>query len=164
MPGISHFELTVRDLDRSLGFYRDLLGVRVALEGTTERVFPIAGRLRIYQQATREFRFAVLDPAAEPAAFGLSPVPTIVLLCPLGDPPTGEAIKVDQVGITHFGLWVDELDALHERLTGQGLVFLEPPHTMMTTPQGTVRSAFTQDPDRILVQLDEFVARPSPGS
>jgi hypothetical protein len=58
---------------------------------------------------------------------GLSHVdaPTIVLLCPLGTPPEGSSIKVDQIGITHFGLWVHGLDALYEELKGNGVTFLE---------------------------------------
>jgi hypothetical protein len=32
----------------------------------------------------------------------------------------------------------------------------------MTTPDGTLRSAFAQDPDGLIVQLDEFVPRSSP--
>jgi len=161
LNGVSHFELTVRDLERSLGFYRDLIGFRVVQEGTTDRVFPNSSRLKIYEQPEREFRFAVLDCSADPVPFGLSAVPTIVLLSPLGPAPNGESIKVDQIGITHFGVWVNGLDAVVGHLEGHGVRFLEPPHTMVTLPHGTVRSAFTQDPDGIMIQLDEFMPGPA---
>ncbi len=154
---MSHFEITVRDLDRSLGFYRDQLGLPVVLEGTSDQVFPSTGRLRIYEHAERVFRFAVVAASAQPEPMGHGAAPTVVLLSPLGDPPTGASIKVDQVGITHFGIWVDDLDTLYERLEGEGVPCLEPPHTLLTTPEGIWRSAFLQDPDGVIVQLDEFV-------
>jgi catechol 2,3-dioxygenase-like lactoylglutathione lyase family enzyme len=160
--GVSHFELTVRDLARSLRFYRDLLGLRVVQEGATDRAFPNAARLRIYEQAPREFSFAVLDCSPKPVPFGLSATPTIVLLSPLGEPPSGASIKVDQIGITHFGLWVHGLDAVVKHLERHEVPCLEPPHTMVTTREGTVRSAFAQDPDGVIVQLDEFIAHPAP--
>lgn len=162
--GISHIELTVGDLERSLAFYRDLLGLHVLQQGTTDQVFPNAAKLGIYRQLEREFRFAVLHQDATPAPFGLSAAPTIVLLSPLGDPADGASIKVDQIGITHLGLWVQGLDAVDEDLRGRGVTFLEGPHTMIELPHGTVRSAFAQDPDGIIIQLDEFVPRPAPAS
>jgi catechol 2,3-dioxygenase-like lactoylglutathione lyase family enzyme len=155
--GVSHIELTVQDFERSMHFYHDLLGLRVLQEGTTDQAFPNTGQLRIYEQPHRQFRFAVLHYSTEPAPYGLSGAPIIVLLSPLGAPPNGTSIKVDQIGITHLGLWVHGLDALYEDLKGQGVRFLEPPHTLMTTPEGTVRAAFSQDPDGIIIQLDEFV-------
>jgi catechol 2,3-dioxygenase-like lactoylglutathione lyase family enzyme len=156
--GVSRIELTVRDLERSLHFYRDLLGLRVLQEGTSDQAFPNTARLRIYEQPNREFRFALLHYRVEPAPYGLSAAPTIVLLSPLGTPPNGTSVKVDQIGITHLGLWVHRLDALYDELKGGGVMFLEPPHTLITTPEGTVRAAFAQDPDGIIIQLDELVA------
>ena len=66
-------------------------------------------------------------------------------------PPTGTSIKADQVGITHIGLWVDNLDAIYAALKSQGGPFVVPPHVLLQTPTGGVRSAFALDPDGILV-------------
>lgn len=66
-------------------------------------------------------------------------------------PPTGTSMKADQVGITHIGLWVDNLDAVYAALKSQGVPFVVPPHVLLQTPTGGVRSAFALDPDGILV-------------
>jgi len=68
---------------------------------------------------------------------------------------SGTSIKADQVSITHIGLWVHGLDAVYEDL--KGVKFVVPPHTLIKTPTGEVRSAFSLDPDGILIQLDEIV-------
>jgi catechol 2,3-dioxygenase-like lactoylglutathione lyase family enzyme len=39
----------------------------------------------------------------------------------------GEAIKLDQVGISHFSWWVDDLRALHDKLKAAGVKILVPP-------------------------------------
>jgi len=156
--GVSHVELTVRHLGRSLQFYRDQLGLRVLQEGSSEQAFPNSGKLRIYERPSRDFRFALLHYSPEPTPFGLSAAPTIILLSPIGAPPSGTSVKVDQIGITHIGLWVHGLDELYDDLRDRGVTFLEPPHTFMTLPHGTLRSAFAQDPDGIIIQLDELVS------
>jgi len=81
----------------------------------------------------------------------------IALIAPQGSPPTGSAIKADQVGISHFGVWVKGLDAICDELKSKGVKFAAPPHTGAKTKQGTLRSAFVEDPDGILIQLDEMV-------
>jgi hypothetical protein len=42
-------------------------------------------------------------------------------------------------------------------LTSKGVPFVVPPHMLLQTPMGGVRSAFSLDPDGILVQLDELI-------
>ena len=83
--------------------------------------------------------------------------PIIVLLEPQDPSPTGTSIKADQVGITHIGLWVHGLDAIYEDLKSKGVKFVVPPHTLLKTSTGELRSAFSLDPDGMIIQLDEIV-------
>jgi len=154
---MSHVALCVRDFDRSMHFYRDLLGFQVSQEGTEVE----GGEYQqgIYERKNRKFRFAILRSGKENAGpYGMSEeAPVIALIGPLDTPPTGASIKVDQIGISHVGFWVKGLDAVYDELKGKGVTFVAPPHTLARTKAGTIRSAFAQDPDGILIQLDEMV-------
>ncbi len=154
---LSHVALGVRDYERSLHFYRDSLGFQVAQEITEFGGTQYEGG--ISERGDRKYRIAVLRYGKETSApYGMSEeAPVIALVAPQGSPPTGSAIKADQIGISHFGIWVKGLDAICEELKSKGVKFAAQPHTGAKTKLGTLRTAFVEDPDGILIQLDEMV-------
>lgn len=83
--------------------------------------------------------------------------PTVVIIAPEGKPPTGRSIKIDQVGISHMGFWVKGLNAIYKDLKAKGVKFAAAPHVLAQTKEGTIRSAFAEDPDGILIQFDEMI-------
>ncbi|HKA54209.1 MAG TPA: VOC family protein [Candidatus Binatia bacterium] len=69
-------------------------------------------------------------------------------------PPSGEAIKLDQVGIHHFSFWVEDLEAVYERMKAAEVPILPPPTVGDTgalgePPGGKMLSTLFQDPDGI---------------
>src|SRR5262245_5788960 len=153
----SHIALSVRDFDRSLHFYRDLLGFELTQE------IPELGATGyedgISKRKNRRYRVAVLRYGKKSAApFGMGEdAPVIALVAPLGPAPTGKGIKVDQIGITHFGIWVKGLDAISKDLQRNVVKSAARPHTGAKTKAGTFHTAFIEEPDGILIQLDELV-------
>ena len=149
---ISHIAIGVRNMERSLHFYRDLLGLRVTLDAM-ENVGGMPALFRDPQRGQR--RAAYLRWEEGPDA-------TFIVLSEHPGPASGEAIKLDQVGIHHFSFWVNDLRAVYEKLQAEGVPILVPPTVSDTVaygeePGGKVLTTLFQDPDGIIVQLDERV-------
>ena len=146
--GVSHIAIGVRDMERSLGFYRDVLGfevVRDELQPTKGTVLPA-----LYRNAHDERRVATLYwKRAKGSAF-------LVLSEHADKPVTGEPIKLDELGIHHVGFWVENLPAVYDELKGKGAEFVVEP-TKVKVEDGTFHTAFLVDPDGILLQIDELI-------
>ena len=143
--GISHIAICVRDLDTSLAFYRDILGMRVTLDQVQDTT---QGGLPHVYKHSRKTRRTVHVWYGE----GNS-TPSLVLTSHPGDQADGAPIKLDQVGISHLSFTVRDVKALAEELVSKG-VQLAGPMDSFSNAQGDVSSIFVYDPDGILVQFD----------
>lgn len=146
--GVSHIAMGVRDMERSLAFYRDSLGFEVV----RDEIQPTAGTVlpALYKTAHRERRVATLYwQRAKGSAF-------LVLSEHSDKPVSGEPIKLDEIGIHHVGFWVEDVPAVYQELKAKGVEFVVEP-TLVKVEDGTFHSAFLVDPDGILLQLDELV-------
>ena len=146
ISAISHIALCVRNLDRSLAFYRDVVGLQVTkdeVQDTSTGGLPHVYRDRHAQRRVVHLRFG-----------SGSAVPFLVLTEHPGDAVSGEPIMLDQVGISHFSFTVPDVDELTRRLLAQGAETCGPPDSFKSA-DGRVRTVFFRDPDGILVQFDE---------
>ena len=142
---ISHIGLCVRDMDKSLEFYRDILGMKVTADGPTDPTE--GGRAHNYAHRRTARRRVSLS-------YGEGRTkPSLTLTSHPGDEPDGQPIMLDQVGISHFSFSVPNVKALAEELISKG-VRLAGPLEAYTNPQGEIRSIYVHDPDGILVQFD----------
>ena len=152
---LSHVAIGVRDMERSLRFYRDALGLFVKLD-TTEELPGVGG------SEARKRRAAYLGWSEGPhESF-------VVLDQPLSEAPAGEPARLFQTGVHHFSFWVDDIDALAARVRAAGFELLFDPAVGDTVaygeaPGGKVRSTFLRDPDGNYVQLDQRL-EPAPRS
>ena len=147
IDAISHIAVGVTDMDRSLGFYRDALGMHVSLD--TEEELPAFGggdaqkRRAVYlrwREGPHE-TFIVLDQQLSRE--------------PYGSPP-----QLFQVGTHHWGFWVEDIEAVAARVEAAGFTIVLKPVDGDTIAYGepaggVVRSAFLADPDGNVVQLDQ---------
>ena len=143
---VSHIAICVRDVDRSLGFYRDILGMTVDFDQVQDTT--TGGLPSIYKHSrnTRRTTHVRYGPGKT--------APSLVLTCHPGEDPDGEPIKLDQVGISHISFTVPDVKALADELVSKG-VELAAPLEGFTAPDGRVSSIFVYDPDGILVQFDD---------
>jgi len=141
---VSHIAICTRDMEKSLGFYRDILGMRVLFDGETSPTE--GGRPHNYQEARKSRRRVSLS-------FGAGKKPTLTITSHPGEAIAGEPLKLDQLGITHFSFTVPDPQALMQELLAKG-VPLGGPREAFTSSQGRVRSFYVHDPDGILIQFD----------
>ena len=148
--GVSHIAMCVADLDRSLHFYRDLLGLTVRLHTTQEMARrPGAESAEMYQRP-RESRTVANVWFDDPD----TTEPFLVLTSHPGSDVEGEPIKLDQIGISHISFGVEDVRAYAEELMAKD-VSLAGTLDDFTNDQGVMRTFFVYDPDGILVQFDQ---------
>jgi catechol 2,3-dioxygenase-like lactoylglutathione lyase family enzyme len=151
MRNVSHIAIGVRDMEKSLRFYRDLLGLRVVLDEVQD-----IGGLRAMREgaATTPTRRVVhLVWQEEPWA-------PFVVLSEFRGVESGPPPKLNHVGINHFAFWVDNL---RERTTGlqkAGVKFQLAPNEVAGPTYGgakneKVLTCIFEDPDGTLIQFDQ---------
>ena len=143
--GVSHIAFCVRDIDASLAFYRDKLGMQITLDQVQDTTS--GGLPHVYNQARQTRRTVHLR-------YGESDsLPFLVMTSHPNESADGAPIKLDQIGISHLSFTVKNVKALAEDLLAKG-VELAAPLASFANAQGEVSSIFVYDPDGILVQFD----------
>lgn len=159
--GVSHIAVCVRDLEKSLEFYRDVLGMKVKMQATQ----PMAGRAgaesaEMYQGPHEARTVANVwfeganGPDGPDGPDGSDVPPFLVLTSHPGDAVGGDPIKLDQIGISHISFTVDDINSVAAELEAKR-VPLAGALEDFTNDEGVVRTIFVYDPDGILVQFDE---------
>ncbi|OGN82745.1 MAG: hypothetical protein A2X23_09140 [Chloroflexi bacterium GWC2_73_18] len=144
VSGFFHGGVTVSDLDRSLAFYRDALGLAIQVE----RLATDDYLRQIHGLPFTAVRMAFL---AVPGS------PTMVeLLQYRGLPSTPARTQPSDPGTGHLCLYVDDLDALDARLRAAGYHARSPaPVTVTAGPNIGSRVVYFEDPDGYPVELLE---------
>mgnify|MGYP001385247208 FL=1 len=148
LKGIVHVGLTVTDLDRSVAFYRDVLGLaylgEMEMEGLeTERLF---------QRKDCKARVAYLNGSRELAA----PVELIQFV---GQEPERQTGDLFRTSISELCFFVEDIDREYRRLKEMGVEFLSEPQTFDSTKYGfgKSRAVYLRDPDGIVLELLQTV-------
>ena len=141
ISGCDHIGIQVRDLDRSIDFYGNKLGLELIgrwsmTEAYVRRVvgYPDVqleiGLLRIPGSRTFLEILEYRNVASSPV-----------------DPATANP------GTGHFCLFVEDLDAMHARLSAQGVEFVSDVQIPTIGPNKDGRLVYMKDPDGIRVEL-----------
>ena len=140
---VRHVGIVVSDMERSLQFYRDLLGLEVARDLDESGAY-LDAMLALESAHVRTVKLRV------------PPGETLVELLEFASPATEQRVpSLTELGPTHLALTVSDLDDLYARLEAVGVRFTAPPQT---SPDGAARVTFCVDPDGTPIELVQELA------
>jgi catechol 2,3-dioxygenase-like lactoylglutathione lyase family enzyme len=138
---MQHVGISVRDLDRSLRFYKDVFGVDpdFVTEGSGEAVSKAVG-----------------VPDAELAFAFLRIGPTILELLEYRNPRGRDYDRRNcDVGAVHVAFEVPDVGSAYEQLVGHGIEFNAPPLVITEGPLAGCKFAYFSDPDGVQLEIFE---------
>jgi catechol 2,3-dioxygenase-like lactoylglutathione lyase family enzyme len=136
-----HTGITVSNLERSLLFWRGVLGFEFS--HTAHQKGELAQEITGVEGA--EIKLAVLK------APGGHKIELLEYLAP-GDRKRAHLRPCD-VGSVHVALLIDDLDALLERIVASGWKAAGKPQTLTTGPNAGKRVVYVRDPDGTTIEL-----------
>ncbi|MFQ5873198.1 MAG: VOC family protein [Dehalococcoidia bacterium] len=144
---MNHTGFVVSDMERSLAFYSELLGLKeernVILEGNliSQLVGYANAKLHIVYLGIGDMRHAL---------------ELIQYLNPKGEQIS--SIQRNDVGAAHLGIIVDDLDVFYQQMSDKGVKFVNPPFVRPNAEYPWASKAcYLQDPDGNWL---EFIERP----
>ena len=142
MKQIRHTGVVVSDMERSLRFYRDLLGLKVAKNFKEEGAYidSISGLSSV--------RVWMVKLTADDGSM-------VELLQYLSHPRKApDNPQICDIGCSHIAFTVDDIDEEYARLSESGVRFNCPPYI---SPDGYAKVAFCHDPDGASIELVEVL-------
>ncbi|MGE0211584.1 MAG: VOC family protein [Parvibaculaceae bacterium] len=146
LKSVWHTSWTVEDLDRSIAFYRDLLGFE--LVQTRERrgveIETVVGFRNV------DLRIAFLKLPSAPVGPSGHHLELIQYLSPKG---VRLDVRTCDTGSAHLALETDSIAEDYARLTAAGVEVVSPPVTFTGGVAGAMQALYFRDPDGFTVEL-----------
>lgn len=136
-----HTAISVTDLDRSIQFYRDLLGMTVEWRIDHRRS---EGLGQVVGLKNVDVSYAMLS------GWG-GRIELFQYHSPKGEPYPADK-PVSDKGITHIAFQVEDIDGLYEKLVGHGIRFNSPPQVL----REGVKAAYFHDPDGVTLEIIQY--------
>ena len=142
--GVHHTGIIVKNLDRSIYFYHDLLGLAIQSEPSPWFSGPeLAQGVGVPGASLRQVNLTTGDGVLELLEYGNRP----------GDDDT--VPPQNRLGSSHVGLRVDDIAATVADLESKGVVFLSPPNVVDEGTLAGWRWNYFLDPDGYTIELVE---------
>lgn len=142
MPiNLRHIGIVTKNLEKSLEFYRDLLGFKIKTEAFENKNF-IDHILNLKNTSLKTVK--LIDNNAGIIEF-LS-----------YDNPKGKLIKreINDLGLSHFALTVQNLDDIYNKLKNNNIKFISKP---TVSPDNKAKVCFCYDPNGVIIELVEQI-------
>jgi catechol 2,3-dioxygenase-like lactoylglutathione lyase family enzyme len=144
ITNIRHTGIVVVDLEASLHFYRDLLGLKIVKD------MKESGDYIDNISALQNVQVRTIKMSADDG--------NLIELLFYSSHPYNQGIirPINQTGCSHVAFTVDNLDDEYRRLTRAGVPFNAPPQF---SPDGYAKVTFCKDPDGSYIELVEVLKK-----
>jgi catechol 2,3-dioxygenase-like lactoylglutathione lyase family enzyme len=150
LGNVHHLGLTVRDIERSVRFYRDVLGLHLLRRRSADADY--LGR----QTGYHGVRLEVASFQLAPGGPGLELVQYVTHDGGRADPATNRA------GNTHLCFRVDDIQRAYDALRAQAVRFRSPPVAITSGPNQGGFGVYLSDPDDYTIELFQAPTQFSP--
>lgn len=147
LRAVFHSSFTVSSVERSLEFYRDILGMTVVVDQVSDNRYiselvglPDVNLRAVYLELPGDrYRLELIEYIHPRSEAGPTPI--------------------NGVGGTHLCFYVDDLEAVYEALSARGVEFVSPPVDIAAGANLGARGVYLRDPDGITLELHQTAAR-----
>jgi lactoylglutathione lyase len=139
MINMRHTGIVVNDIDKSLYFYRDLLGFEIK-------------KNKVESGEYIDIFLGLKNATVQTVKMSLNDKGMIELLHYKTHKEEPRETKINQIGCTHIAVTVKDLDDVYSRFTKEGIEFINSPHL---SADGLAKVAFCRDPDGFFIELVE---------
>ena len=144
MISIRHIGIVVEDIEKSLSFYRDLLGFEVAKD-----MFEEGGEIDVFLGMENVYVRTVKLKDSNGMMIEL-----LKFYSHRKDASSNADNQLVNIGCSHFALTVDNLDELYQKLKEKSIYFLSEPQT---SSDNSVKVAFCKDPEGTFIEIVEVL-------
>ena len=145
IKNVHHTCITVSDLERSIEFYRDVLGLELVMTEESERSGDDRSKALGVDKA--KVKLAILRA-------GDARVELIEYVTARGRPYDRNN---NDVGAMHIAFQVKDIDAVYQRMVDLGVRFTSPPATIPAGPMEGWRWTYFFDPDGVSLEIIQTV-------
>ncbi len=144
MKAIRHFGIVVSDMEKSLHFYRDLLGLKI------QRDMPEEGEFIDSISGLKNVKVRTVKMSADDGN-----LIELLYYTSNGHMRKSQGKKdICEIGASHVAFTVENVDAEYEKLKKEGIGFNCPPKISINHK---AKVTFCRDPDNVLVELVEMI-------
>ena len=143
LKGLHHTGFVVRDLERSVAFYTEVMGLATMMELDVDGEF-----------AERVVGFT--DAHLKVALLNMGDGHNLELVQYIYPPSAEGQINRNDLGASHLASLVENIEEYYATMSQKGLRFIGPPPSLTQEGKIVVKAIYAQDPDNNWLEFVEF--------
>ena len=144
LKGFHHTGFVVRDLERSVAFYTEVMGLETLMQLEIDGEF-----------AERVVGFG--DAHLKVALLNMGDGHNLELVQYIYPPSAEGQINRNDLGASHLAFFVENIEEYYATMSQKGLRFIGPPPSLTQDGKVVIKAIYAQDPDNNWLEFVEFL-------